>query len=186
MAVSTWEAWVPTAARLARGMFLELDKRVHPPTASQAGEEAAPARRALQAATEQLPHLAPETIALLMSNSMGGVLEPPEVFNRACAATERGMSALTAEEAQELKTLRGVMYAALPPPERQRIREYDLVRGQRVTLPFEDREALKLVARGARSLTPEARERVQSLAGKAIAASFRRSEDPPPAAATIH
>jgi hypothetical protein len=187
IAVDTWEAWVPTTAKFARGMFLEVDKRVHPTTGKkEEGEEPQPIRHALQAATEQVPQLAPETIALLMSNSVGGILEPPEVFRRACAATERGMSALTTEEAQELKTLRGAMYAALPPPERERIREYDLVRGQRVTLPFEDREALRLVARGTRSLTPEARERVQSLTGKAIAASFRKAEDPAPAAATVH
>jgi hypothetical protein len=186
IAVDTWESWVPTTARFARGVFLEFDKRVRPTTGREEEQQPPPIRRALQASTEQLPHLAPETIALLMSNSVGGALDPSEVFRRACAATDRGMSALTSEEAQELKTLKGAMYAGLPPPERERIREYDLVRGQRVTLPFEDREALRLVARGTRSLTPEARERVQSLTGKAIAASFRKAEDTAPAATSVH
>jgi hypothetical protein len=97
---------------------------------------------------------------------------------------ERGMGALTAEEAQELKALRVGMLGRLQPAERERLHEYDLVRGHRVTLPFEDREALRLVARGARGLPPPAREQLQWLAGKAIGAGLSVPNTAPPRAAT--
>jgi hypothetical protein len=165
-------------------MFLEIDARVRPPAPSQAEEPSQVIRAALQAANEQLPHLAPETIELVMSKSLAGLLDPPEVFARAHDALDRGRKALTAEEAQELKALRVGMLAPLNPEERDRLYEYDLVRRHRVTLPFEDREALRLVARGMRALPSESRERFQWLAGKAITAGLSVPDTSPPRAAT--
>ncbi|HXB55927.1 MAG TPA: hypothetical protein VN461_14165 [Vicinamibacteria bacterium] len=184
VAANTWEIWLPRAAQLSRMMFLEIDERVRPTVPSRAEEPSAAIRAALQAANEQLPHLAPETIELVMSKSLAGLLDPPEVFARAHDALDRGRAALTAEEAQELKALRTGMLAPLHPDERDRLYEYDLLRRHRVTLPFEDREALGLVARGMRALPPEARERFQWLAGKAITAGLSVPDTSPPRAAT--
>jgi hypothetical protein len=184
IAANTWEIWLPRTAQLARMMFLEIDERVRPAAPNRAEEPSEPIRAALQAANEQLPHLAPETIELVMSRSLAGVLDPPEVFGRAHDAMERGMGALTAEEARELRALRLAMLARLHPAERERLHEYDLERDRRVTLPFEDREALGLVARGTRALPPEARERFQWLAGKAVTAGLSVPDNSAPRAAT--
>ena len=94
------------------------------------------------------------------------------------------MSALTPEEAQEMKALRRDVLAALRPGERELVQEYDLVRVHRVTLPFEDREVLGLLARGARALPFPARERLQALSGKAIAAGLSLPAEPLPDAGT--
>jgi hypothetical protein len=178
VAANSWELWLPRAVQLSRMMFLEIDERVRPAAPNRAEEPSEPIRAALQAANEQLPHLAPETIELVMSRSLAGVLDPPEVFARAHDAVERGTGALTAEEAQELKALRVGMLARLHPTERERLHEYALLRAHRVTLPFEDREALGLVARGTGALPPLARERFQWLAGKAITAGLPDTSAP--------
>ncbi len=171
VAAGTWETWVPVAARLGRAIVMEIDRRAHQSAPSRDEERPQPAADALPAGRDQLPHLAPQTIALVMSSSRSGALDPPEVFARAYDATERGMSALTSAETQELGVLRRAVLAALPAADRQRLREYDLLRGRRAPLPTENREALRSVARGARALPPWARERLQELLGKAIAAA---------------
>jgi len=184
-AVATRESWLPKAEQLGIQAVTELDKRVHPPSPPTPSAEEIERRQleeALTQATEQLPHLAPETIQLLMASSMGGVLEPPEVFRRAYDAVERGRSSLAPEEAQELKTLQSQVLAALHPGERALVREYDAVRGVRVTLPFEDRDVLRLIARGTSALPPHSRKRLRELSGKAIAAAPAGTAVPPRAA----
>jgi hypothetical protein len=171
VAAGTWETWVPVAARFGRAIVMEIDRRAHQSAPSRDEERPQPAADALPAGRDQLPHLAPQTIALVMSSSRSGALDPPEVFARAYDATERGMSALTSAETQELGVLRRAVLAALPAADRQRLREYDLLRGRRAPLPTENREVLRSVARGARALPPWARERLQELLGKAIAAA---------------
>jgi hypothetical protein len=172
VAAGTWETWVPVAARFGRAIVMEIDRRAHQSAPSRDEERPQPAADALPAGRDQLPHLAPQTIALVMSSSRSGPLDPPEVFARAYDATERGMSALTSAETQELDVLRRAVLAALPAADRQRLREYDLLRARRAPLPVENREVLRSVARGARALPPWARERLQELLGKAIAAAL--------------
>ena len=168
LAALTSESWLPKAARLGRNLFSEMDKH------ARSRDQAEPRERARQAAAEQLPHLAPATIELVLS---GGILDPPEVFRRASDAVDRGLSALAPAEAQELKALRQELLETLRPEERQRAREYDGARGRRLTLPFEDRDALELVARGARALPPASRVRLQVLSGRAIAVGLVQGSD---------
>jgi hypothetical protein len=168
LAALTSETWLPKAARLGRNLFTEMDKH------ARSRDQAEPRERARQEAAGQLPHLAPATIELVLS---GGVLDPPEVFRRACDAVDRGLSALAPAEARELKALRQELLETLRPEERRRAREYDGARGRRLTLPFEDRDALELVARGARALPPASRVRLQVLSGRAIAVGL--VHDPP-------
>jgi len=162
-AALTRETWLPKAAEFSRIVFKEIDKQ------AGSGDETQRRERALQSAAEQLPHLAPDTIRLVLSR---GVLEPPEVFRLACDAADRGLSALPPGEGLELKALKQQMLETLAPGERQRAREYDRTRARRPTLPVEDREVLELFARGARALPPASRARLQQLSGRAIAAGL--------------
>ena len=161
-----WETWVPKAGRLGRIVITEIDGLV------RARHQAERQERALFAAIEQVPHLARGTIALVLSSSPTGILEPPEVFRRACAAEGRGVSALSAEEAQELTRLHGELLETLSPAEGELARDYERARAQRATFSFEDQDALRLFARGARGLPPRSLARLQALSGKAIAASL--------------
>ena len=173
VAARTWEAWFPVATQMARALFLEIHEREHPPV-----------REVPLAVAEQLPHLAPETIALVMSRSPLEVLDAPEVFARAYDATERGLTALSAREAEEMAVLRRALLDALVPVERQRVSEYDLVRARRAPLAMENRDLLRSYATGARSLPPAARARLQALFAKAIAAALALPPDAAPRAAT--
>jgi len=168
LAARTWETWFPKATHLVRLGFTEMNTYV------QSREQKERERQALQEATEQLPHLAPDTIRLVLSRSPTGVLDPPEVFQAACDAADRGLSALRPEEAEELKALRSTLLDTLSPAEGERVREYDRVRARRTPFAFEDQSALELFARGARALPSESRERLQALVGKAIAAGLAR------------
>lgn len=166
LAALTWDTWSPKAARLGRMVVAEIDKRV------QSRDLTERQRRALEEATEQLPHLSPDTLRLVLSRSPESVLDPPEVFSLACDAADRGLSALTSGEAGELKALRHELLDKLRPSERERVREYDSTRTRRVAFPFENRDVLDLFASGARVLPSRSRQRLQELLGKAIAAGL--------------
>jgi hypothetical protein len=183
VAARTREAWWPAATRLARELGLEIpgQERARAPSVA---ERPAQIRALLPALAEQLPHLRPETIALVMSRSPATVVDPPEVFARAYDATERGLKTLSAPEAEELGALQRAQLSALLPAERQRVREYDLVRARRAPLPGENRDVLRSFARGARALPSWARERLQELSGKTIAAGLALPPDASPQAAT--
>jgi hypothetical protein len=170
VAVLRFETWVPRAEQFGRAVFTEIDR------IRQARHDA----EALQAATEQLPHLSPETIRLLMAHSPAGILDPPEMFRVASDAADRGASVLTPAEVQQLKELRGELLKTLRPSERERIREYDAARVRRLVFPFEGRDVLGLVGRGAYALPQESRERLQELFAKAIAAGLLVSPEAPP------
>ncbi|MGH9022451.1 MAG: hypothetical protein ACRDV9_05015, partial [Acidimicrobiia bacterium] len=104
-----WETWVPRAEVLGRGVFTEIER------IKDSRERREQERQALQEATERLPHLAPQTIRLLMANSPTGILDPPEMFRLASDAADRGVGALTSGEVRELKELRGEVLKALRP-----------------------------------------------------------------------
>jgi len=161
-AALTWESWLPKAERVSRAAFTEVDRL------SQAQRQ----RKALQEATRQLPHLPGKTIQQIMATSLNGVLEPPEVFRLASDAADRGLSALTEGEAQELKQLRSELLSPLRASERERIQEYDEARTRRLVFPFEDRDVAQLFAQATDNLEPESRARLQELLGKAINAGL--------------
>jgi hypothetical protein len=160
------ETWLPRAEEFGRAAFTRLER------IKQDRDQAEQQRVAIQEAVEQLPHLSSETIRLLMVNSPTGVLDPPETFRVASDAADRGMAALSAEEAEELKDLRHELLETLRPSERDRIREYDAARLRRLVFPFEGRDVLEVFGRSAYALPKERRERLQQLLGKAIAAGL--------------
>ena len=166
IAAFNWERWFPRAAELGQTVFTEIDRQAR---SSQRAEEQ---QQALREATERLPHLAPGTIRLVLSASDRGVLDPPEVFQLATEAADRGLHALTAVDAAEMRALQRELLGNLRPPERARVAEYDRARTHRVVFPFENPHALELVARGARAMPPRSRERLQTLLGQAVAAGL--------------
>lgn len=169
-----WETLVPRAEVLGRAVFTEIDR------IKQSRDHRERQRQALQEATERLPHLAPQTIRLLMASSPTGILDPPEMFRLASDAADRGVKALTSGEVRELKELRGELLKALRPSERERVREYDAARARRLVFPFEGRDVLELFERGAYALPQEDRERLQELFAKAIAAGLVDGLTTPP------
>jgi hypothetical protein len=185
-AAAWWPVWLPWVTENGVRLFTAIDKQVHPeraaPRASAAEERERQLRAAREAATEQLPHLDPASVERVMAGSFVGALEPAEVFSRSHEAFQRGLPSLSAEEAQEARELRAALQATLPAVDRERLREYDRTRATRSTLPSEDREALGLTARGARSLPPPKLQRLQALSAKAIAAGLTFAAAGPAAA----
>jgi hypothetical protein len=169
-----WDTWFPRAAELGQAVFTEIDRQAHSSQRARARDQA------FANAVERCPHLAPETIRLVLSTSSDGVLEPPEVFQVATEAADRGISSLSPGEAAELRGLQHELASRLRPPQRARLAEYDRARATRAVFPFENPAALDLVARGARAMTPARRARLQHLLGKAVAAGLPQ---PSPAAA---
>jgi hypothetical protein len=167
-----WNTWFPRAAEVGVTVFTEIDRQ------ARSGERARELEQALGEATERLPHLAPGTIRLVLSTSRGGVLEPPEVFQLAIEAADRGRSALTGEEATELQARQRELLANLSPPQRRRLEEYERARATRGVFPFENPYALDLVARGARAMPEASRRRLQELLGKAVAAGLAPAASP--------
>jgi hypothetical protein len=165
-----WDTWFPRAAELGETVFTEIDRQAH------SGQRTAAQQQALREAAERLPHLAPETIRLVLATSADGVLEPPEVFQLANEAADRGRASLTAAEAAELQALQRQLVGELRAPERARLAEYERARAQRVVFPFENPYALDLVSRAARAMPEASRERLRALLGKAVAAGL----EPPP------
>jgi hypothetical protein len=161
-----WQAWFPRAAELGQRVFTEVDRQAR---SSRRTEEQ---QQALREATERLPHLAPETIRLVLSASDSRTLDPPEVFQLASEAADRGLQALTPAEAAELRALQHELLGHLRPPERARVDEYDRARSRRVVFSFENPHVLELVARGARAMPPRSLERLRTLLGKAVAAGL--------------
>jgi hypothetical protein len=173
LAALNWETWFPRAAEVGQTTFTEIDRQV------RAGQRAREQEQALSDAAERLPQLAPATIRLVLAASDSGVLEPPEVFQLANEAADRGQNALTPAEATELRTLQRELLDHLRPPERARVAEYDRARANRVVFPFENPHPLELVARGARAMPAQSRERLQELLGKAVAAGLAPTAGPP-------
>jgi hypothetical protein len=161
-----WTTWFPRAAEVGETVFTEIDRQAH------SSERARALEQALADATERLPHLAPATIRLVLSTTSSGALEPPEVFQLATEAADRGRSALTAAEAGELGALQRELLSSLRPPQRRRLEEYERARATRGVFPFENPYALDLVARGARAMPEASRRRLQELLGKAVAAGL--------------
>jgi hypothetical protein len=166
VAALTWESWVPEAADRGRTVAGEIDRY------ARSREETQRLERALQEVAPELPHLAPETVRLVLSSRPAGDPDPPEVFRLSYEAADRGRSALTPAEAKELKALELELLGTLSPTEREQVREYARVRGHRGTFPFEDRRVLELFADGARALSEASRERLRALSGKTVAAGL--------------
>jgi hypothetical protein len=161
---SNTSVWLPPTTEVGIALFGQVDKlkaRVAPSTMPPA---------AIAAASEQLPYLRTETIELIMISSAPRALAPPQLFRLAGDAVERGRAALGQPAAAELDRLTEALTAELPRAERTRLGEYlKRVRARAVTAPFEDQEAVWLMARAARRLPADRLSRLQELFARGVA-----------------
>ena len=164
----TFETWSPRAAEIGETTLSEIDGRVR--SHHLAGQR----QKAVAEVADGLPQLDPETIGLVMAASPTGLLDAAGVFELACDATDRGVSALTASDARDLEALQQRLLHALLPGERERLREFDLARAREAVFPIDGRQALLAHARGTRQLPPADRERLRLLLGRAISAGLAR------------
>jgi hypothetical protein len=172
--VATGWAWIPSLIDLGRRLLAPAEKKAAVPSPVASLVPPPPTLPPdVQAAVDQLPHLTPETIQIVMKKSAYRPRDPAEVFSRAETAAVRGMSSLPEDEANELSALRLAVARSLRPAERQRVRGYERIRtGRELLSVSEDVKVLALFARGVRALPPEKRERLQMLLGKAIVAEL--------------
>ena len=157
-------------------MFPQIDRQV---LARKRTEEQ---RLALAAASEKLPELAPETIALVFSRSPTGIGRRARPFQIAREAADRGMGALTPAEADELRALERELLGDAEPHRggaRPGVRQ-----DARAPRDLPVREPARDGARGARRAraAAERRERLQALSHKAVAAGLELPEATPGAA----
>ncbi len=166
LAARHWDAWSPSAGKMGWAFFDEIDGQVR-------WLHLARERQALiDQASDQLPHLARDTVGLILSGTRTYVPEPPVVFETAWGAAERGAPTLTASETEELEALRQELLDALPPLDRERLRAFGQAHARGAVFPFDAQRGLLAYARGVRALPPEHKERLQTLLGKAIAAGL--------------
>ncbi len=166
LAARHWDSWSPATGSLGGTLFDEIDDRVR--WLHLARERQA----VIDQASEQFPHLARDTVGLILSTNRTHILEPPAVFETAWGAAERGASTLTASEIEELERLRQQLYDELPPLDQERLHTFDRAYAQGAVFPFDAHRGLLAYARGARALPPDRRVRLQTLLGKAIAAGL--------------
>jgi hypothetical protein len=173
-AAYTWETWLPKAGYFGRNVVAEVEKRTQtePPKPSLAERDRLALRAALDASIAQLPHVPTEAIEQVMTSSLVGLLEPTDVFRRAYDLADHGQNLMSTSEAAELDNLVETALSTLTPAERARVHEYDLVRGVRATLPYEDRDILEMFARTTRALPSAQQERLRELYGKAVLAAL--------------
>jgi hypothetical protein len=174
-AAAWWPVWLPWVTEHGVVLFTAIDHRVHPERARRLSPEAERQQQeqaALDEAAAQVPYLDRAGVERVIGTAMVGTLEPAEVFSRSHEAIQRGLTALTPAEALEARELRAALQAALPAGDRERLREYDRMRANRSTLPFEDRQAMALTARGFRALPDADRRRLQAVWGRALAAGL--------------
>jgi hypothetical protein len=177
-AALNWESWAPKAGNLGRAAFMSIER------IKESRDRTERQRQALQEAAELMPHLAPETLRLVIAANPTGNFDPPEIFRLASDAADRGALTLSSSDLQDLKELRGELLQGLRPSERERVREYDAARARRLVFPFEGRDVLELFGRGAYALPEERRERLQELYAKAVAAGLAASPEAAPGSTT--
>jgi hypothetical protein len=169
--VVAWSWWLsrPTTPDAGKA---GSDARVVLPSPPPAEPVRVVSPRDVQAVSARLPHLPPETIALVMSSAGLGAPDPVQVFRRAQEALNRGRPALKGYDAQELWRLEQAAMAALRPADQQRVRAYERARSAHDVASAEDAKVLALVARATRALPPQNRSRYRALLGKAVAAGL--------------
>jgi hypothetical protein len=169
-----WSVWSRTAEHDAGAATTATPPTLPPPppTVPELPKE-------VQEAMAQLPHLSPDTIQLVMAGDGTRITDPPELFRRAYLAAEEGTTALSEDEARELKGLMNGVLGNLRRVDRDRVRAYGRLNRQRDLLVGEDRKVAALFARGVRALPAPKRERLQELSAKAIASSLPKPSSSP-------
>jgi hypothetical protein len=159
------EAWAPASAGDAFAAELDaLCRGIQP-----RGQAAARVEEAVERLAVEVPELSRDALRLLVSErlSQGRGLE--DVPSDALRSVSRGLDALAAGEAAEMRTIYQQVWA--PVPEAERVRLAALLAEIKAGRPVrsEDVAALRAVVQaGVLSLPPEQRARLQELSGRAV------------------
>jgi hypothetical protein len=185
-AFRTQDRWRPAAERRGHQLVDAVGQRLQP-RPSDADErlrkqQDAQRQQLLEASASEMPYVEPAIVERVLASMAAGLDDasaPTDVFRRVYEATEHGMTALSPEEAAEWQSIRRTMLGGLPASDRQHITSYERVLRARVSLPYEDRTVMNLLAHAARALPPQSGARLRELSGKAIAAGLARPSTAP-------
>ena len=163
------EAWA--SASLGDGFASELEELCKGLTPS--GQMAARVDEAVERLAVEVPELSKDTLRLLVAGKMSQNLELTSVPQDALRAVSRGLDALDAAEASEMRATYQQIWA--PVAEEERVRLASLlaeVKAGRPVAPA-DAQALRDAVRNGVHALPEAeRTRLQELSGRAVRKSL--------------
>jgi uncharacterized protein DUF4339 len=141
---------------------------------SSNGRLAQQLRAAVQAATDELPHLTPRSAEILMLQSGGVAADPAATFRQSCEWAVRGRASLTPGDNEEIGTLGDMVRSSLTPEEWGQLSSYvGRVQAGQPTTPDEDRQASQIAKAAVLKLTETNRVRLQALVEKAVLAAAR-------------
>jgi hypothetical protein len=133
-------------------------------------------RAAVQAVSDELPHLTPRSAEILMLQSGGEAADPAAVFRQSCAWIARGRPSLPAGDSDEIGTLADMVRSALPAEDWTRLAAYvDSVKAGQATTPDDDRQVSQIAKAAVLKLTETNRVRLQALTEKAVVAAAASS-----------
>jgi hypothetical protein len=159
------EKWIPQAQDAATTLGQNVDRL------SRSSRDV-PSRE-IEEAREQIPYLRPTTIEMVLAKSPVPI-DVAETFRRAHEAVERARPSLPANVAAEIDNLTAAVVAELEPAERARVVSYlGAIRAGTPTAAYQDKEAIWLMARGARRLPADKRSRMEELFAHAVAAGLQ-------------
>jgi hypothetical protein len=161
------QKWMPQAQDAANVLGQNVDK-----LSERASVRSIPPER-IEAARAEIPYLRPQTIELILLKSPGAP-EPAEVFRRAHQAVETARPRLPDNVAAEIDNLTGAAASGLDEAEGEKLRAYlAAMRAGTPTAAYQDKEAVWLMARGARRLSAEQLARMEELFAQAVAAALQ-------------
>src|SRR6185503_2462465 len=124
-------------------------------------------RAAVQAASDELPHLTPRSAEILMLQSGGAAADPAAVFRQSCEWIARGRPSLPAGDSAEIGTLAEMVRSALPAEDWTRLTAYvEAVKAGQATTPDDDRQVSQIARAAVLKLTETNRVRLQALVEK--------------------
>jgi hypothetical protein len=162
-------AWAPNKGGEAAQEALEALVK----SLKLSGALSARVTQAADALQPELPELSRASLELILRDLLGRGAGPEEVADAAVRAASQGVPALSGAEAEELKQVYAQVYEPMAEADRQRLAAWlREVRAGRKVAP-EEAQALRQMLRDALAALPEeARQRIQALNEKAIAAAY--------------
>jgi hypothetical protein len=163
------EAWAPVSAGARFRSELESLCRGLLPS----GATAARVEEAVERLSPAVPELSKDALRLLVAERMSQDKGVDDVPSAALRAVSRGLDALGAQEANEMRAIYQQIWA--PVPEEQRVRLASLLNDVKAGRPVAEADALALreaVRAGVNALPEPDRVRLQELSGRAVRKSL--------------
>jgi hypothetical protein len=129
-------------------------------------------KAAVQAVADELPHLTPRSVEILMLHSGGEAAASPAVFRQSVEWIARGRPLLPAGDGDEIGTLADMLRSSLPAEEWAHLSAYvEAVKAGQPSTPDDDRQVSAIAKAAALKLTETNRVRLQALTEKAVVAA---------------